>query len=543
VIVLSLDLIIRNGKLVDGTGDPGYRADIGISYGKIMRIKPTLFVKAEKEIDASGHIVCPGFIDIHSHTDFILPFYSKMASSIRQGITTTIAGMCGQGLAPAPAEKIEECKKIFRDYIPIGTDIRIDWHTYSEYLEKVDKLRCPGNIAFLVGYNNLRIAGGQGFENRPPTPEEYDSMKEYLREAMEAGAFGMSTGLVYAPQVFATTDEITELMKEAAKYKGLYFSHIRNEGEKLYEAVKEFIEIVEKSGCSGGQIAHFKVSGKEFWGSSDRSLQLIEDANNRGLSITLDSYPYQRGMSTLVTTLPPWVHEGGNDKIIERLKDPETRKKIKADTERGIEGWENWIKFHGFDRIYISLTKTEKWRDMKGKSIAEISKIKGISDDFETLFDMLLDENLAIAITIESQGIEDVQKIILNKYQMFGTDGMGVPKIAAIPSLHPRFYGLYPKVLSDYVREKPILTLEEAIRKMTSFPAQRLGLQDRGTLAEGNWADIVIFNPETVKDNSTYLDSHQYPDGISYVIVNGVIVVEKEKLLRKYPGKVLRRPT
>ncbi len=540
---MSLDLIIRNGTIVDGTVNPGYQSDIGISKGKIMNIKPSLTAKAEKEIDATGHIVCPGFIDMHSHTDLVLILFQKMQSSIFQGITTSVVGMCGTGLAPVHPDKIEEFKSIFRSYIPPGIDIKIEWNSYREMLERVERYRCPGNLAFVVGYENIRIAGGQGTENRPPTKEEYEAMKDYVREAMDAGAFGMSTGLIYAPQVFATTEELIELSKVVAEYKGLYFSHIRNEGGKVVEAVKEFIEIVEKSGCAGGEIAHHKVAGRTYWGLSKKTLELIDEANKRGLSITCDSYPYTRGMSTLVTALPPWVHEGGIEKILERLKDKSLREKIKKDIEKGLEGWENWIQVNGFDHIYISFCKTDKWRDVSGKNISEITKMKGMEDDWETFFEILIDENAGISITIESQGEEDITRIMKSKYQMVGTDGMAIPKISALPALHPRLYGTYPKVFEKYVREKKILTLEQAIRKMTSFPAERLGLRDRGILKEGMAADIVVFNPNTIRDNSTYLDTHQYPDGIPYVIVNGEIVVEKGKQLRNYPGKVLRRPT
>lgn len=538
---MSLDLIIRNGTIVDGTGNPGYSSDIEISNGKIVKIKPSLTAKAEKEIDATGHIVCPGFIDIHSHTDIVLILFQKMQSSIFQGITTSVVGMCGTGIAPVHPDKIEEFKGIFRSYIPPGIDIKIEWYSFREMLERVKRYRCPGNLAFVVGYENIRTAGGQGFEDRPPTEEEYDAMREYIREAMEAGAFGMSTGLIYAPQVFATTEELIELSKVVAEYNGLYFSHIRNEGSKVVEAVKEFIEIVEKSGCIGGEIAHHKVAGKSNWGLSKKTLELIDEANKRGLSITCDSYPYTRGMSTLVTALPPWVHEGGSEKILERLKDKSLREKIKKDIEKK-SNFENWINNNGFDHIFISYAKS-KWRDVSGKNISEITKLKGMKDDWETFFEILIDENAGISITIESQGEEDITRIMKSKYHMFGTDGMAIPKISALPALHPRLYGTYPKVLEKYVREQKILTLENAIRKMTSFPAQRLGLKDRGILKEGMAADIVVFNPNTIRDNATYLDTHQYPDGIPYVIVNGKIVVENGKQLRNYPGKVLRRPT
>jgi len=538
---MSYDIIIKNGRVVDGTGNPGFKADVGLKDGKIIAIEAKIEGEAKKEIDASNLYVCPGFIDIHSHTDFILAFYTKMDSSIRQGITTTVGGMCGQGLAPVPPDKIDDLMKLFSEYLPAGANVTVDWSTFEEYLKKLDKKRCPGNLALLVGYVNIRIAGGQGFDDRLPTNEELEAMKGFVREAMEAGAFGMSTGLIYSPQVFATTEEIIELSKAVAEYNGLYFSHIRNEGGMVVEAIKEFIEIVEKSGCAGGQIAHHKVGGKTNWGQSTETLRLIEEANERGLSITCDSYPYTRGMSTLVTALPPWVHDGGREKIIERLKNPTDRERIKKDVETGLEGWENWIQNNGFDHLYISLTKTDKWRDVKGKNISEITKIKNLEDDWETLFQMLIDESVAIPVTIQSMGEEDIQRIMQSKYQMFGTDGMGIPRITSLPALHPRFYGTYPKILQKYVRELGILTLEEAIRKMTSYPAWRLGIKDRGIIAEGNWADIVIFNPETIKDNASYQDTHQYPDGIDYVIVNGVVVVEKGKQLRKSPGKVLRK--
>lgn len=540
---MSYDIIIKNGRIIDGTGNPYYHAEMGIKDGEIEKIRPKLKFEAVKEIDASGLVVCPGFIDIHSHTDLILPFYRKMDSAIRQGITTTVGGMCGEGLAPVHPDKVEEFKEIFHNFLPIGMDFKLDWFTFEEYLKKLEKLRCPGNLALLVGYKSIRLAGGAGFENRPPTPKELEKMREYISEAMIAGAFGMSTGLIYAPQIYASIEELIELAKVVADYNGLYFSHIRSEGETLVKAVKEFIEIVEKSGCVGGQIAHHKVAGKIYWGASKETLQLIEEANARGLSITFDQYPYTRSMTTLVTALPPWVHEGGIEKILERLQNPIDKERIKKDIQEGIEGWENMIYDNGFGNIYLSLTKTEKWRDVKGLNISEITKLKGKSDDFETFFEILIDENTAVLITIEGQSEEDLRRIMTNRYQMVGTDGMGIPNIPSIGSLHPRFYGVYPRVLGKYVREERLLNLEEAIRKMTSFPAQRLGLKDRGLLAEGMWADIVVLNPDTVIDKATYEQCHQYPEGIPFVIVNGVIVVDNNKQLRKFPGKVLRRPT
>ena len=538
----SYDLLIKNGMVVDGAGNPWYRSDIAIKEGKIVKIRPQLNEEATSEIDATGLVVCPGFIDMHSHTDFILAFYSKMDSFIRQGITTAVVGMCGQTLAPIHPERVAEFKQLFTSFLPTGGDIKIQWNSFEEYLDKMEKTRVPSNLVFFVGYQPIRIAAGLAFENRPPTSEEMEKMKEYVAEAMEAGAFGLSTGLIYSPQVFAKTDEIIELAKVAAEYNGLYFSHIRGEGENLINSVKELIEIVEKSGCIGGQIAHHKVSGARYWGTSKETIRLMEEANERGLSITCDQYPFNRGQSGLITALPPWVQEGGTDKILERLKDPEILKQIKKDVAEGIEGWENWIKDNGFERIFITFVKNKDWKAIEGKNISEITKIKGKSDDWETIFAVLLDNDAGVPITIETMGEDDIRRIMTSRYQMIGTDGAGVPHLAGLKAFHPRFFGTYPRILGRYVREEKLLTLEEVIRKMTSFPAQRLGLSDRGLIKEGMWADIVVFNPDTVIDVATYENPHQFPEGILHVIVNGMVVVENNKQKRVFPGKILRRP-
>ncbi len=538
---MSYDIIIKNGRIIDGTGNPAYTSDIGIKHGKIEKIGYKLRNDANNSINAKGSIICPGFIDIHSHTDYVLPLLSKVESTIQQGITTQTIGMCGDGLAPLHPEKIEPIRDMLTAQSSLYKEYEFIWNSFSEYLANMEAIRCPANSVFFVGYGNIRIAGGQGFENRPATKEEMEIMKGYLREAMQAGAFGMSTGLIYPPQVYSSTNELIELCKIVAEYGGLYFSHIRGEDENLLTAIKEFIDIVEKSNCSGGQIAHFKVSGKKNWGISTQALKLVEDANLNGLNVTFDQYPYKRGMSNLPTALPPWVLEGGREKSLERIKEPTIQKKIINDIEKGIKGWENWIKNNGFDKLYISTAQTEKWKDIRGKSISQITKIKGLNNDWETFFQLLIDENFDVMITIESMSDEDIERIMVNPFQMIGTDGAGVPANPMIGAVHPRLFGTYPRILARYVREKQILNLEEAIRKMTSFPARKLGLRDRGLIYANNWADIVVFNPETIRDKATYDNPIQFPEGIMYVIVNGVIVVDHGKQKRKYPGKILRR--
>jgi N-acyl-D-amino-acid deacylase len=545
MIFLNYTLIIKNGRILDGTGNPCYSSDIGIKDGFIKKIG-IVTGDATRIIDASKLVVCPGFIDIHSHSDFAIPFDTRLESTIRQGITTIVTGNCGESLAPINPDKIEIFRKLLSMFVPPGETLNITWESFQEYLEELEKGGCSTNIVPLVGFGTIRIAGGPGFEERPPNEEEFDQMKELVDEAMRAGAVGLSSGLIYSPQVYAKTDEIIELTKIVAKYDGLYFSHIRNEGSMVIQAVEELIEIVEKSGClKGGQIAHHKASGPANWGKSIQTLKLISEANERGLNVSCDQYPYNRGMTSLITVLPPWVHIGGVESILERLQNYKDRERIKKDINEGIEGWENWFKGLGADKIYIASVKTESWQDITGKSLAEITKIKDKRDDFETLFDLILEEKGEVAITIEGMDEKDICRIMSGKYTMIGTDGWGVAPTGPLShgKPHPRFYGTYPRILGKYVREEGVLTLETAIRKMTSFPAQKLGLNDRGLIWKGMCADIVVFDPSSVIDQATYTNPHQFPIGIKHVLVNGDIVVENEHQTPILSGKVLKHTT
>ena len=539
---MSYDIIIKNGKIIDGAGNPWYHGDVAIKDGKIAKISTRIVEDGSKVISANGLVVCPGFIDVHSHTDYVLVLgsrFTRVESFIRQGITTTTIGMCGDGVAPIPPEKKEEAEEQLRKMTGLPMKLDLPWNTYAEYLNKLEKNQCSINLVCFVGYNNIRFAGGAGTENRDPTIEELNQMKEYLSEAMEAGAFGMSTGLIYAPQIYAKTEELVELAKVVANYNGLYFSHIRGEGKTVIEAIKELIEIVKKSGCIGGHIAHHKIAAKRYWGLSKDTLKLIAEANDQGLSITCDQYPYNRGMCNLSASLPPWAREGDIKEMKSRIQDPKLKEKIKKEILEDIGEWENLVYEDGFDRIFVASAPTERWKDILGMNITEITKIKGYNDDWETYFELLLDDP---QVTSEGQGEEDIRRIMVSPYQMVGTDGAGIPNMPALGAYHPRFYGVYPRILGRYVREGKILTLEDAIRKMTSFPAQRLGIKDRGLIREGMCADIVIINPDTIIDKATFEDAHQFPEGIPHVIVNGVIVVENNKQNKKRPGKVLRRP-
>ena len=538
----EFDIVIQNGQLVDGTGAEAFSSDIAIKDGKIAKLGFGFDVKAEVSIDAEGLVVSPGFIDMHSHSDTALPFSNRLESTIRQGITTSVIGSCGFSLAPVNEDQIDIVRKEFDMFSPPGASFEITWRSFDEYLSELEKAGVSSNIIPLVGYGAVRLAGGPGYEDRAPTPAELWKMQDYVKEAMEAGAFGMSTGLIYPPQVYASTEEIIEVAKVVGEHGGLYFSHIRGEGETVVDAVQEVIDIVEGSGCVGGQIAHHKVAGKPFWGASKKTLKLMADADARGISVTCDQYPYNRGSTSLISLLPPWVHEGGVEELLKRISVVENQERIRKQIEEERD-WENMVEEAGWEKIFISSVKTEKWKDIEGLSMAEIARVRDYPDAFAVLFEILLDESAEVWMTMETMGQEDIERIMKSEFTMIGTDGSGVAPTGVLShgKPHPRHYGTYPRILGRYVREKGLLSLEEAIYKMTGFPAKRLGLDDRGLLREGYWADIVIFDPNTIIDNSTFLDPHQFPTGIHLVIVNGEVVVTKDQQLDAFPGKVLRR--
>jgi N-acyl-D-aspartate/D-glutamate deacylase len=531
------DTIILNGKVIDGNGNPWFKADIGIKNGKILKVGNLRFSKAEKIINAEGLIVCPGFIDSHSHSDISIIFNPILESSIKQGITTLIVGNCGMSLAPVNPSTKDLLLKDLSPFVLPGAELKIEWKSFKEYLNKEEEIPFSSNIVHLVGHGTVRIAV-MGFENREPNIEELGKMKELIAEAMEAGAIGMSSGLIYPPGAYSKTWELIELSKTVAKYGGIYCSHIRGEGATLIEAIKEAIEIGEKANIPV-HISHHKASGKNQWGKTKETLALIENARKNGLGITFDQYPYEAGMTSLSTLLPYWVQEGGLDKMLDRLKSKEIREKIVKEVEEDIVQ-HNLIKECGWENIYISYVKSKENKYIEGKNLKQISKIREESE-FDTLFNILIEEEGQATMIIFSMSEEDIKRLMKHNLQMFGTDSWAIDlnKIGD-SKLHPRFYGTYPKVFRKYVKEEKLLSLEEAIRKMTSFPAQRFFLMDRGIIKEGMWADIVIFNLENIKDKATYENPHQYPEGIEYVLINGEIVIEKGEYTGAMPGKVLK---
>ena len=537
---MSMDTVIVNGKIINGTNSPWFSGDIGIKNGKISRIGKLKPSEASVVVDAKGLIVCPGFIDAHSHTDMILHLNPKTESTIRQGITTMVVGNCGFSLAPVAPAYRNLLERSLSQFIPQEAAISLTWNTFDEYLKHEEERGMASNIACLVGHGTVRTAV-MGYERRSSTPEELEMMKEHVAEAMKAGAVGLSSGLIYPPGMYAETSELVELAKVAADYGGVYASHIRGEGETLIEAVGEALKVGRDAGIPV-QISHHKASGKSSWGHTQKTLEMMENSRAEGVDVTCDQYPYEAGMTSLATLLPPWVHEGGMDSLLQRLKSAEDRSRIVKDIVNGLPGWMSHVKECGWENIAISSVRSEQNRRLEGKNLVEIAKIRG-TEVATALLDLLVEEAGQATMIIFSMDEGDIRRVMTHPYQMIGTDSWAVSTtgIMAEGKPHPRFYGTYPRILGRYVRELEVLSLEEAIRKMTSFPAQRFGLSGRGLLAPGFWADIVVFDPDTIIDKATYENPHQYPEGIVHVLVNGEATISGGENTAAIAGKILRR--
>jgi len=531
------DVIIRKGRVIDGAGNPWFLADVGVKDGRILEIGNLKSGGAERIIDAEGCTVSPGFIDMHSHSDFSPLINPYMESKVRQGVTTEVIGNCGFSAAPLNdflRKEILETSPMLRE-----ANVKLDWSTMSEYMERVERNGVSLNIAPLVGHGNVRSLVLQ-FERRKPTEKELGDMKRILARAMEEGAFGMSTGLIYPPGCYADTEEIAELCKVVARFGGLYSSHIRGEGSQLLESVKEAIEIGEKAEVAV-EISHHKATGKRNWGRVRDSLKMIEEARSRGLDVTCDVYPYTAGSFGLDSVLPPYAHEGGVEKLVERLRSPEVREKLKEEMMKGVGEWHGVSEVLGWENIMIAYCKGHP--EYEGKRISGMTKEKNL-DPFDFVFGLIVEEMASISVVLFSMSEEDVRTVLKSSFSMIGSDSSvrATYGILSAGKPHPRAYGTFPRILGKYVRNEKILTFQEAVRKMTSFPAQKLGLEDRGLIREGMWADITIFNTNKIMDKATFFNPHQYPEGIEYVMVNGKIVTEKGEHTKEMPGKVLRRP-
>ncbi len=525
----TFDLIIRNGSVIDGINNKEYKADLGIIGEHIRKIGNLQGVKGKNVIDATDRIISPGFIDIHTHTDYELLVNPKAESKIRQGVTTELTGNCGGSAFPLRRPLPEE-EKLSEERL----GITIDWTDLEGYQAALSKKGMAVNHGTLLGQGTLR-GYVLGDDQRETTEEEMDRMKRLVAEAMGQGAFGISTGLEYTPSGFADTAEIIELCKVAAKYGGLYATHIRSEDEAVIEAVAEAIYIAETAELPL-EIAHFKAVGKTNWWKLPKMIDLVERAAERGLDITADRYPYIAFSTGLTILFPQWALDGGLEQLIDRLKDKKIRQSMKADTLKKVKGY-------GWDKIVISNVHKEHNRELIGKNIREAAAAKNV-DPYEFVCDLIINEGWNVSHVGFGMSEEDTEMVLRHPLVMLGSDGSSLAPYGPLSEgkPHPRNYGTFPRFLGYYVRERKILSLSEAIKKATSTPAAKLGLQDRGSLKEGNFADIVIFDPVTIADKATFIDPHQYPVGIDYVIVNGKIVIDHDNHTGELPGKILFGP-
>ncbi len=519
------DVLIKGGRVIDGTGNPWFKADIAITGNKIRTIGILDNADANIIIDANGLVVSPGFIDIHSHSDYNVLVDPKVQSKVRQGVTTEVIGMCGSSAAPMN-QTVREYREKYSSSLDRGYEY--DWETMDDYLNKVNSKGASFNLVTVIGHGTIR-QNVMEYEDRHSTPSELDEMKRLVDESMKAGAFGISTGLIYTPGVYADITEIIELSKIVASYSGIYFSHIRGEGATLLEAVREAIGVSEQAGLPI-QIAHFKTSGKPYWGQTVESLKLVEEARRGGVDVTFDQYPYIAGSTGLGALLPHWALEGGGDKTLERLNNQAKREKIK-ESKWNITG----------DMSTVMVSSADGHPVYVGKRVSEIAELEG-KDDMDAAFDLLIEENMRVGVVLFTQSEEDVRRVMRSPYGMVGSDGSAVSPEGVLGrgKPHPRFYGTFPRVIGHYVREG-VLNLQEAVRKMTSAPAQRLGLRDRGLIREGFKADITVFDEENVNDEATFVNPHRYAAGIPYVLVNGVPVIDQGEHTGELPGRALRK--
>ncbi len=538
------DIIIRNGKIVDGSGQKAYPADIGIENDRIAEISPDLEFEARETIDAAGCVVTPGFIDMHSHSDFTLLVHPEAESKIRQGVTTELVGNCGGSPAPVPEERFDDFMQymiglggLYQKVLAPGD---WKWKTLSQFYEGLEKKGLAVNVAPLVGHSTLRAAV-MGYESGPPSPDELRQMKRLLEIELDQGAFGMSSGLIYHPGAFADGDELAELAKLIRSFDGLYSSHIRSEGKYLIEAIDEALYVAENSGASV-EISHLKCEVPANWGKAGSALRRINRSRKNGFQVDFDQYPYRAYQCGLLEIFPTWAKETGAGPMIAALRDKALRRKVINDMTRPPYDWDNPMDGLEWDQIRLNGFHLENNQDLEGLTVARIAE-KLAMIPLEAVFRLFEEEQGGLSMIVFSMNEEEVIEIMQQPEGMIGSDGCAVAPYGLTGSIkvHPRFYGTFPRILGRYVREKQVLTLEQAIYKMTGLPARKLQLKGRGLLHKGYQADMVVFNENQITDTATFENPHQYPRGIHHVLVNGQRVVSNGEHTGRLPGKVLRR--
>jgi len=532
------DLLIKNGFMIDGTGRAGVRADVGIVSDRIVEVGE-IDASACCVIDAEGCVVSPGFIDIHSHTDEMVLANPTCESKVTQGVTTEVSGNCGESAAPRCGhQNLQEYAASMAKYgiNPVWSSLGEFLSYLSDWTDQSDRNHAISiNFATLVGHGNVRSAA-MGYDDRPPSDQELDEMRRLVDQAMLDGAFGLSSGLVYPPGCYAQTDELIELCKVAARYGGIYATHVRNEAEGVVSAVEEAIRIGREAGV-GVQISHHKSCGRNQCGIVKETLAMIDEARAEGIDVWADQYPYVATCTSLSSILPKWAHDGGKDALLRRLSDPSERARLREE----LLGDQRLIDCGGWASIVVNDVRHKESRFCEGLNIAEIATRFGKSP-VDTVLDLLLEEQAGVGIIHFCINEDDVAVVMRHPAVVIGTDATARCRKGPLSECkpHPRAYGTFPRVLGKYVREG-VLTLEQAVAKMTGMPAKRLSLTGRGILTEGNFADIVVFDPEKIVDTATFQEPHSLASGINYVLVNGKPAVEHGEIAEPGSGRVLRR--
>jgi N-acyl-D-amino-acid deacylase len=530
---ISFDLVITNGHIIDGTGSPWYSGDLGIRDGKIAAIGNLALASRKRTIDAAGKVVAPGFIDMLGQSELTILVDPRLPSKIYQGITTEITGEGGT-VAPLNDAIIQSDHAGYEHY-----HITPDWRTFRQYFARIEKQGMGINLASYVGATQVRRLV-LGEDNKQPTPDQLEQMKTLVREAMKDGTVGVSTALEYAPAPYAKTEELIALAAEAGKFGGIYSTHMRNESDSVLEAIDEALRIGREAHVPV-EIWHLKVAGKNNWGRMPEVVAKINGARAAGSDVTADTYAYTAWFNDFSAFIPPWAHDGGTAKLIERLKDPATRERIRKDMLTPSKDWDNeWQEIPGPEAVMIGVVQNPKMLPQEGKRLSELAKLWN-KDPMDALFDFLIaDPNAGVAVFGMSQ--PDVTLALQQPWVAIDNDSSGTSPegILGQEHPHPRAYGTFPRILRKYVHEEKALTLEDAIRKFSALPAQRLRLIDRGALKAGMWADVVIFDLATVRDLATFDNPNQLSEGMEYVLVNGVPVVDEAKMTGALPGKVLR---
>lgn len=526
------DILIKGATIVDGTGKQPWVGDAAISGDRFVALDRSIPAEARRLIAAEGHILAPGFIDIHCHSDFLLFDHPEADIKLRQGVTLEVLGNCGTSLAPLA--------DISRALVPAESDSDIhswthplDWSTYGQYVNIIQTSGLSINVAGLVGHGTLRLTA-MGPSDAAPTAGQLARMKSLLTEAMDEGAAGMSTGLIYAPGCFAETHELIELARVAGGKGGYYASHTRNEADRIIAALEEVIQIGREAQIPV-HVSHLKIAGRKNWSLWESVVEKLESARSDGVDISCDVYPYFHSCTTILALLPPWSLEGGMASLMPRLKDPGQRERIIGEIQNGIAGWENMVLHSGLDKIVLSSFKSGNRKELEGKSIARIAE-EAQRDPYNLLLDLVASENGAITIITESMNEKNMVRFLSLPFAMVGSDGSpsrGRP--------HPRLYGTFPRVIRRVVRELGALSLETAVHKMSGLTARRLGLKDTGILRKGFRADAVLFDPLTFGDTATYDQPRSFPRGLLATIVNGEVVIDGKTHTGAKAGKFYRK--